>query len=223
MKKIVIFDLDDTLYNEKTYVFSAFRNVSRYVSEKYKIDEDEVFNDIKEIFYRDGRGRIFNFIIEKYDLKEEVKTLVNIYRDTEPNDIQLYDDAREFIVKAKNEGHKLGIITDGMASVQWKKIRALRLESMVDKIVVSDDLGRENWKPSIVPYREILNHFGEEGTNAVYIGDNPNKDFIGARKLGIETVRIIRKEGDHMNTKVSDEYDADFRINLLSEYGESYV
>ncbi|MGL5633628.1 MAG: HAD family hydrolase [Sarcina sp.] len=223
MKGIIIFDLDDTLYNEKTYVFSAFRNVSRYISEKYKLDEDEVFNDIKEIFYRDGRGRIFDLIIKKYDLKEEVKTLVEVYRDTVPEGMELYDDARKFIVKAKNEGHKLGIITDGMASVQWKKIRGLKLETMIDKIVVSDDLGRENWKPSIVPYREILNHFGEEGTNAVYIGDNPNKDFIGARKLGIETVRIVREEGDHMNTQVSKEYEADYTINLLNEYGESYV
>lgn len=217
MVKVIIFDLDDTLYNEKTYVFTAFKNVAKYIGEKYKLDNEEIHKRIIEIFYQHGRGKIFNLICEEYKLNEDIKVLVDIYRDTNPKGIELYDDAKNFIEAAKQKGYKLGIITDGMAKVQWKKIKALELENCIDKIVVSDDLGRENWKPSLVPYKEILNHFEIEPKEAVYIGDNPNKDFIGARKLGLQTVRIIRDEGDHMKTILSSEYEADREINLLNE------
>ena len=35
--KTVIFDLDHTLYPEKTYVQSGFEAVARYLSDKYKV------------------------------------------------------------------------------------------------------------------------------------------------------------------------------------------
>ena len=215
MCKVIIFDLDDTLYNERTYVFEAFKNVATYISEKYKLDFEILYKDIIDIFYKEGRGRIFNLICEKYKLSEDIEVLVKVYRDTEPKEIELYEDAKDFISYTKNKGYKLGIITDGMASVQWKKIKALNLESLIDKIVISDELGRENWKPSEMPYKEILNYFEINPKEAVYIGDNPNKDFIGAKKLGIKTVRVIRVEGDHMKTLVSKEYEAECKIRLL--------
>ncbi|MGL4452585.1 MAG: HAD family hydrolase [Sarcina sp.] len=223
MVKVIIFDLDDTLYNERTYVFAAFKNVANYISEKYGLDSEEIYKRIIKIFYEFGRGKIFNLICEEYKLDENIKDLVEIYRNTYPEGIELYEDAKEFIKNAKAKGYKLGIITDGMSKVQWNKIKALELEKCIDKIVVSDDLGRENWKPSIVPYKEILNYFEFEPKEAVYIGDNPNKDFIGARNLGLQTVRIIREEGDHMKTILGEEYEADRKINLLSEYEGQYV
>ena len=223
MIKVIIFDLDDTLYNERTYVFAAFRNVAEYIGEKYKLDSEKIYERIIGIFYEFGRGKIFNLICEEYQIDEDIKVLVDIYRDTYPDGIELYEDAKKFIEYAKNKGYKLGIITDGMSKVQWKKIKALGLEDIIDKIVVSDDLGKENWKPSFVPYNEILTYFDIEAKEAVYIGDNPNKDFVGAKKLGLQTVRIIREEGDHMKTFLGEEYEADEIINLLDEYEGCYV
>jgi putative hydrolase of the HAD superfamily len=54
-------------------------------------------------------------------------------------------------------------------------------------------------------------------SDCVYIGDNPNKDFITARKLGMGTVRIVRDVGDHMQTRLGKEYEADAVIYSLTE------
>lgn len=64
--KCVIFDLDDTLYNENTYVEQAFMNVSVYLSKEYSISTDELHDKMIELLNKDGRGRIFNDIIEEY-------------------------------------------------------------------------------------------------------------------------------------------------------------
>ena len=37
-----IFDMDDTLYNEREYVLSGFREVSNYISNETKIDYYEI-------------------------------------------------------------------------------------------------------------------------------------------------------------------------------------
>ncbi|MEM5598044.1 HAD hydrolase-like protein [Niallia circulans] len=53
--------------------------------------------------------------------------------------------------------------------------------------------------------------------DCVYIGDNPNKDFVTAKKLGLHTIRIVREIGDHMQTKLDQGYEADKKIYSLME------
>lgn len=88
---------------------------------------------------------------------------------------------------------------------------------MVDKIIVTDDFGLDFWKPHEIPYREMLKYFNCTSEQCIYVGDNPHKDFIGARKVGMHTVRIIREVGDHMNTFLDVYYEADNKINSLKE------
>ncbi|MFA7412442.1 MAG: HAD-IA family hydrolase [Tissierellaceae bacterium] len=215
MIKAVVFDLDDTLYNERDFVYNGFLEVSKYISTKYFLDIREIYNEIIEIFLENGRGRIFNILCKRYPFNESIDNLVNIYRDTLP-DIRLYDDALE-ILKRLKRNYFLGIITDGKNTVQWNKIKALNVEKYMDKIIVTDDLGKDYWKPSERPYLDILDQFKVKPSECIYIGDNPHKDFISAKKIGIITIRIVRVIGDHMGTVLSDEYEAEYKINTLEE------
>ncbi|MEW9093550.1 MAG: HAD-IA family hydrolase [Clostridiaceae bacterium] len=215
MIKAVIFDLDDTLYNERDFVYGGFREVARYLSLKYNLKEEEIFKIMIEILNELGRGKIFNTICDKYNLKEDISELVKIYRETIPK-LFLYEDGEYILNKLKGK-YKLGIITDGKASVQWNKIKALNLEKYVDKIIVTDDYGKEFCKPNEFVFKEMTKHFNLKGEECVYIGDNPNKDFIGARKVGFKTIRVIRDMGDHMKTFLSKEYEADIEIKNLKD------
>lgn len=183
MKQVIntiILDLDDTLYKELDFVYGAFKEVCIYLANKYNKDEKQLYKDILNILEEHGRGKIFNIICEKYNMKEDIKELVKIYREAKPK-ISLYEDAKYILtyLKAKN----VGIITDGKASVQWNKIKLLGLEKMVDKIIVTDDFGLDFWKPHEFAYREMLKYFNSTPEQCIYVGDNPHKDFIGARKL----------------------------------------
>lgn len=216
MIKCVIFDLDDTLYNERTYVECAMLNVAEYFHNKYVLNKDESYTELINILDEKGRGRVFDEFMEMHNIDEEVMNVVGVYRDTRPS-LELYDDARDVINELKNRNILLGIITDGCSKVQHNKISGLNIQEMFDDIIMTDDYDNAA-KPSIVPYKMILeNHNNINAGECIYIGDNPNKDFIGAKKLGMATARIVREAGMHMNTKVSAESEADIIIHSLME------
>ena len=215
MIKTLIFDLDDTLYYEKEYVLGAFKEVAYYLGNKYGENKEKLYIRMKEILEELGRGKVFNIICEENNFYEDIKHLVDIYRSSRP-ELKLYDDSKEFLTWARKEKYELGIITDGCSKVQWNKIKDLDIENLVDKVIVTDDLGEEFWKPHKKSYLDMMSYFNINKNECIYIGDNPNKDFIGARELGIKTIRIIREKGDHINTILNEEYEADFNIaNLL--------
>lgn len=210
MIKLVSFDLDDTLYNEKNFVLGGFSEVCTYLAGKYNTDYYILYREIQNILLQKGRGEVFNLLCEAYDFDEEISELVNIYRKAKPN-LKLYEDSI-FVLSELKQKYKLGLITDGLAMVQWNKIKLLKIEQYFDKIIVTDDIGRDFWKPNEFAYSEILRYFNINASEAVYVGDNPNKDFIGAKKVGMKTVRIIRKSGDHIGTRLAAEYEADYEI-----------
>lgn len=216
MIKVLIFDLDDTLYYEKEYVLGALKNVAQYLGDKYDRNPEYLNNRMVHILDEQGRGKIFDIVCHENGFNEDISVLVDIYRNSKPK-LSLYDDSVDFINWAKINGYNLGIITDGCAKVQRNKIQSLGLEKMVDNIIISDELGREFWKPNKTCYINMSDHFNVNANECLYVGDNPNKDFIGAKELGMKTVRIIRKKGDHINTFLDDAHEADYIIRDLFE------
>ena len=227
MIRTIIFDLDDTLYRELDFVYGAFREVCKYISNKYNKDEERLYQETIFILNKFGRGKVLNMLCDNNGIKEDISFLVKLYREAMPS-LKLYEDAEQILMEFKGQGLKnisqkqqnlynTGIITDGKASVQWNKIKALGLKNRVDKIIVTDDYGLEFCKPNEFSYREMFKYFNCQAEECVYVGDNPNKDFIGARRVGMHTVRIIREVGDHMKTLLNEEYEGDYTIKDLSQ------
>ena len=54
-----------------------------------------------------------------------------------------------------------------------------------------------------------------EWIDLVYIGDDPNKDFVNLNPLGVKTIRV--NTGRFKNQKAKDGYDANIKINDLSQ------
>ncbi len=216
MYKCVIFDLDDTLYNERQYVESAMLHVAEYFAQKYAMHTKDVHQELLQILDEKGRGKIFNLFMENHGIEENIAEIVQVYRDTTPV-LDLYQDAEETIQKLRQKGILLGIITDGCSKVQHHKIEGLQIEKLFDDVIVTDDY-EQAAKPSEIPYRMILNNHPQlTASECIYIGDNPTKDFIGARRVGMATARIIRELGDHMQTQVAREIEADFCIESLTD------
>jgi putative hydrolase of the HAD superfamily len=189
--KAVIFDLDDTLYPEITFVMSGFRSVASLLSEQGYGRVDDIFKLLCEILDKDGRGQIFDQVLTVLQpdgsvTQEQIMALVYQYRTHQP-DIKLPTSTIQTLQTLKEQGTSIGIITDGMGSVQRRKIDSLNIDSLVDAVICTDELGSQHWKPSTLPYQIILNRLDTRPHDALFVGDNPAKDFLGANSLGITT------------------------------------
>jgi len=213
MIKAVVFDMDDTLFEEKEYVLSGFSAVDQYLSEKGVVG---FYEKSKELFESENRGRIFNDVLDFYGVpfnQSDIKNLVEVYRNHIP-DIKLLQDAKWSIDQLKTK-YELGLITDGYLNAQRHKAKALNLEEEFAVLIFTDELGREHWKPSEKPYLEIKKYFNVDHHELIYIGDNPTKDFITAKKLGWKTIRIEREGSEYSEIEYPDEYEADYQIKSL--------
>lgn len=91
----------------------------------------------------------------------------------------------------------LGLLSDGYLNVQRRKVSALAIAHYFDAIVFSDELGRTAWKPSSLPFQLILRKLNVTSHHAIYIGDKPLKDFVGAHELGMFTIRFRYADGEY--------------------------
>ena len=216
MIKAVIFDLDDTLISEKEYVRSGFRQVAINISDEYKLDMNEIYKLLLDTCEEDSKN-VFNRVFDKLNISyeiDDIKKLVEIYRGHKP-EIKLYDDAKYILDTLYKKGIKLGMITDGYKITQRKKLEALNIDNYFEYIVVTDELGKEYWKPHSRSYEIMKNKLKFDYDEMVYVGDNLSKDFVTANKLGMKTVFINRIEGVYSGIEIDDEYLASLEVTNL--------
>ena len=212
----VLLDLDDTLYPERDFVRGGFHAAAKLLANRLSRDADDLFGLHMNQFQRGIRGSVFDAVLFELQVPRDpelIEELVRAYRSHEPQ-LTLFPDA-EWLLPMLWPRYGLGILTDGPADVQRRKVKALCLQHRVEAIVYSDDFGREQWKPSPIPYLELLRRLHAEPSHAVYVGDNPKKDFVGARRLGLQTVRVRRPNTEHAHLEPQPGFEADHEITSL--------
>lgn len=218
MIKAVVFDLDDTLISERKYIKSGFNTVASILAKENELDKDVVLYKMYELFFESSKN-VFNRTLDYFNITyniDYVKYFIKIYREHEPS-LNFYDDVLGTLKDLRSCGYKLGIITDGYKETQLRKIEALNCRNLFDEIIVTDEFGREYWKPHKKSYQTMAEKLNIDIKEMCYVGDNEEKDFITANKLGIFTICIKRKNGIYSKVKKSKEYLANIKITNLNE------
>ena len=216
---IIVFDLDEVLYDEKTYVISGFRTVSEFLEKDEAIPKKIIFEYLKRRL-KNGRERIFNDLLDNFRIynQKNLKKCISVYRTHTPK-IKLYSDAKDCLKRLKN--YPLYIVTDGNKIVQKNKIKALNLENHIKKIILTSNYELRNSKPSTFCFQKICDMEKTSPTNLVYIGDDPHKDFVGLKREGFKTIRLFK--GRFKNERLSKEFEADYKIKSLKEINEKFI
>ena len=207
--KIIIFDLDDTLYDSRIFTFQGFWSVSIFLSKITNIDKKIIYYKILS-FSKKNNKRAFNMILENLNLpKKYLVKLLSIYRYSNKK-LFLYEDAKYLL---NFLGYKRSfLITDGNKKMQAIKIKSLKISKYFKKIFITNQYGIKNNKPSIFCFEKIRKLEKTTFNNLVYIGDNPKKDFL-VKKYGITTIRL--KRGIYKKIKLENKFEADYSINNL--------
>jgi putative hydrolase of the HAD superfamily len=176
--KTIVFDLDDTLFPEIEYLKSAVQEIASYTDPKNK----NLYNEMYKWYQ--NKENVFLQLQKQYQ-NISILDLKNSYRNHIPN-FNPFSENRELLIELKNNGHFLGLITDGFSVTQRNKIKALNIDTLFDLIIISEEFG------SVKPNTKNFEAFNKFNTiEKYYIGDNTSKDFIAPNALGWTTICLL--------------------------------
>lgn len=208
LSDVVVFDLDDTLYKEVTFVESGYKAVARHIG-------NISFADELISWWTDGKNALES-LINKYSLHLSVEELLSVYRNHLPA-IELDTSTLQILDYLITHGKILGLITDGRSITQWNKIRALGLSQWIftENIIISEEFGSS--KPDVRNYQFFMSKYPDK--TYTYVGDNVTKDFLAPKALGWQTI-CLKDNGQNIHSQdynMNEEYLPDFTIKNISE------
>jgi putative hydrolase of the HAD superfamily len=200
MIEAVICDLDDTLFDESTYVSSGLRAVAQHMACRYEANADVLYDVMRTDMARNGRGTAFNAALRAVGQPDEpvhVDTLVKLYRQHLPA-ITLYPDATRLIEALLRETPhlKTGLVTDGLPVMQRNKVAALGIAGRFNTIVYCWDLAAPT--PAAAGFLQAAQSLGVEPWACAMIGDRVDHDMAPAKKVGMHTIRVARGRYAHL-------------------------
>ena len=223
MVTTVVFDLDDTLYDEIDYCKSGFTAAAEFLAAVPKMPSAEhIFEVFWKQFTTGNRKETFNTALEELgiasaeaDSDKLITYLIKVYRNHVPK-ITLPAKSKN-VLDQLNGKYTLALITDGFLPAQKLKVQALGIEKYFKCIIYTEALGREFWKPSPAGFKKIMQILNKEPKDIVYLADNEKKDFIAPNKLGFLTIQLIRPARIHTKSSPEPGASAQYVIHDITQ------
>jgi len=207
-RRLVVLDIDDTLYLERDYVRSGFVAVGAWARDELGVDG--LGERAWAAFEAGVRRTIFDDVLAGTgldDTREIVPRLVEVYRSHAPT-IEMLADARDWLDSLAPHV-AVAVVTDGPLASQQAKADALVVTRWADLVVFTESLGPGRGKPHPAAFEHLERELGVSGDRCAYVADNPAKDFVAPHRLGWRTVRVRRPGGLHADVPSGDDVDAE--------------
>ncbi len=187
--RAVLFDLDETL-------FDRTGSLRLFLADQHQRHEPlgrmKCARFVERFLELDRRGRgakamIYATILEELGAEDTALTvtLLEEYETKSRQFARAFPGMGETLTALRQRGLKLGIVTNGRTSIQTGTIEALKLNSMVDTILISEAEGIR--KPNGEIFLRAANRLNIEPSLCLFVGDTPQADILGARAVGMKT------------------------------------
>jgi putative hydrolase of the HAD superfamily len=189
MTGAIVFDLDGTLYPERRYALSGYAAVARHLEQRCGVPGRAAFARLAGSLRRGRRGVAFQDLSAALRLDSAlISEWLDVYRTHEPR-LRLPEETLHLLVSLR-PAWKLGILSNGIPSVQARKAVALRLEDLVDAVVLAEEHGDRTGKPDAGAFLAVLDRLGVEPARAIFVGDDPFCDIFGAKAAGLRAIQV---------------------------------
>lgn len=193
MIKAAVFDLDHTLFDR----YGTMAKIMPVFYEKFDFSEGMTLEKVTELMIKadklynhDGWDVALDFLVKEGMFKEP--PTFEYYRDSLlaafRTDAVEYPFTKPMLDKLHAMGLKTGLITNGKSITQRSKIDRLGLESYLDEIVISGEIGIG--KPNPEPFKIMAKRLNMKPEEIIYVGDHPENDVDGSRGVGFIPVWV---------------------------------
>ncbi|WP_231183177.1 HAD family hydrolase [Haladaptatus sp. DYF46] len=186
MTTAVYFDLDNTLleYTEPFGEIAARSFPVEPTEEMLVTYSDAVLEGITELREKPYE-RAFAAVCERYELDADPVALATTHIENEAEATRVRPSVRR-LIEAVSARCPTGILTNGDGRAQRRKIDAHGLESLVDTVIISNEVGARKPDPAI--FEEAKRRL--DADEFIYIGDTFEEDIVPAREQGFGTVYV---------------------------------
>ena len=214
MIKAILFDLDMTLIDFMSLkrVASA-RAAQAMVKEGLKMRVKDAERELFKFYLDWGieSNDAFTKFLKKHNAYSDraVAVAVNAYHKAKYEHLKPYKGVTKVLQKLKAKGLKLAVVTDAPRIKAYQRLDSMKILKFFDCVVGFEDTGRS--KPSKLPFKKALQSLKVKPSEAMMVGDWPERDIKGAQKLGMKT--CWAKYGWHTGKPAK----ADYEINRIEE------
>jgi putative hydrolase of the HAD superfamily len=180
--RAILFDLDDTLYDLRSYWRGRLHEAIEEVLERYPhFDRDALVHQaLTEKVYIEKLPAFLRG--QGVDDEPLIASAQEIFRRDWFRRLVLFDDAVQTL-KALRPRFKLGLVTNGPSRTQRPKIEQFQLIDYLDLLIVSEEVGVSKPDPAI--FAIALERLAVVPSEALFVGDSPEFDLRGAAAAGM--------------------------------------
>jgi len=183
-----LIDLDDTLYDEKIYLFEAYERIGIFLSKKYNIESALINCFLKETFIKEGRSNLFDKLFNNYKIKHDLRNeLLEIMRNLSlKNKIHLFPEAYVLLEHLKENSKKIILVTNGNVKQQENKVNNINWRGLRNyfDVIYAKNFGS---KPNSSVFNLAIEKFDLLNQRVLMIGDS-KVDSEFAKNCSIEFI-----------------------------------
>jgi HAD superfamily hydrolase (TIGR01549 family) len=199
----ILFDLDNTLFDHSHSLHCAILSVRTFYPEFSSFSDkkltaaydrclEQAYNFYlrKAITYAEKDVQKVRSFFSELELpepsREEIQHFKEKYSEAYKASRRAMPDSIETLIRLKEAGYTLAIVTNGPVKEQNDKAEAIGVGELVDRIFTSEEVGVA--KPDRRVFQFALEDLGVETGRAYMVGDNLETDIKGALDVGVSPI-----------------------------------
>lgn len=178
-----LFDRDTSVRQLVTSQYDDFQRTLERVPRERFIDR---FMQLDNHLYAD-KNDVYSQLAKEFQISHELtEAMLNYFWKHYHHHCVPYPGLVDTFNGLKKRGFKLGLVTNGYDHVQNGTIDALGIRSFFDTVWISESAGMRKPNPKI--FQLGVDSLQVNSNEAVYVGDNPVADVMGAIDAGLKAV-----------------------------------
>ena len=200
----VVFDLDDTLFDQKHWIADKLRLTWQQCQAELP-PEPAFMRDTLAILEEGERATLFDAYARRLGRTGPAGDawrwrLIEAFRAARPAVAHLYDDVAGCLAQLRRRGLRLALLTDNPAASQQHKIDCAGLAPAFDAVVLTAKIGGSGApKPDAAAFHAAAVQLDLAPEQLVMVGDHLFRDSLGALNAGYAHAFHIQRAGAFFN------------------------